>query len=114
MKTEPMKTKTPQELLEQLTQEGGAILPSNALDSELIRMAQETGRFAADENGIGFVRMSDKWLEMLMPSMDGEGPDADDEGYCDHCGNLGHVNCLCGGDICACENEGEVPCPVCG
>jgi hypothetical protein len=31
----------------------------------------------------------------------------------DTCGGTGSLNCYCGGDFCACENQGEVPCPGC-
>lgn len=29
------------------------------------------------------------------------------------CGGLGMLNCFCGGDICACEANGEIDCPGC-
>lgn len=58
MKMEPMKTKTPQQLLEQLIEKGGAIVSSNDLTPDQIRDAKEKGRFAADENGFGFVRLN--------------------------------------------------------
>lgn len=35
-------------------------------------------------------------------------------GYCFECNNTGTVNCECGGDLCVCMNNGEMPCPVCG
>ena len=38
--------------------------------------------------------------------------DADD--WCEHCDNMGFVNCYCGGDLCVCRNHGEKPCPKCG
>ncbi len=38
--------------------------------------------------------------------------DAGDE-WCDHCGNLGVIDCFCGGDICVCRNRGEIECPHC-
>ena len=37
----------------------------------------------------------------------------DPKGYCDTCQNTGYVNCLCGGDLCICENYGEMDCPDC-
>ncbi len=37
----------------------------------------------------------------------------DEEEYCDTCGNLGEVNCYCGGDLCVCLNYGSIPCPDC-
>jgi len=33
--------------------------------------------------------------------------------WCDKCQNTGYVDCLCGGDLCVCENNGEMPCPFC-
>ena len=33
--------------------------------------------------------------------------------YCDRCDNDGVVNCYCGGDLCVCENYGEMDCPRC-
>jgi hypothetical protein len=35
------------------------------------------------------------------------------ERWCDHCQNTGWLDCLCGGDMCVCENNGEYPCPYC-
>lgn len=37
----------------------------------------------------------------------------DEPEYCDRCGNTGHLICHCGGDICCCEYQGEIPCPDC-
>ena len=34
--------------------------------------------------------------------------------WCDTCNNLGIILCHCGGDLCVCENYGEMPCPECG
>jgi len=39
--------------------------------------------------------------------------DRDDE-WCDTCQGTRVVECLCGGDLCICENHGEKPCPSCG
>lgn len=36
----------------------------------------------------------------------------DDLAYCDHCQNMGTVECYCGGDMCVCGDE-EIPCPSC-
>ncbi|HRE42774.1 MAG TPA: hypothetical protein PKY87_02260 [Terricaulis sp.] len=33
--------------------------------------------------------------------------------YCHCCNNDGVVNCYCGGDLCVCENYGEMDCPRC-
>ena len=38
----------------------------------------------------------------------------DGDSWCGNCSNTGYVNCHCGGDLCVCENQGEMPCPVCG
>lgn len=51
-------TLTPTELLEQLTTAGGCIVPSNDCTAEDIALAQAEDRFAADDDGIGFVRLS--------------------------------------------------------
>lgn len=42
-------------------------------------------------------------------------PDIHD-GYviCPRCNGDQVVNCHCGGDLCVCDNEGEMPCPFCG
>jgi len=34
--------------------------------------------------------------------------------WCDTCQNTGSVDCYCGGDLCVCENHGEMLCPSCG
>ncbi len=34
-------------------------------------------------------------------------------GWCGHCQDTGEIDCLCGGDICICENYGRFPCPHC-
>lgn len=39
--------------------------------------------------------------------------DFEDGEWCNTCGNLGSINCRCGGDICCCENQGEMECPDC-
>lgn len=39
--------------------------------------------------------------------------DTEDEPYCHTCGNIGIINCYCGGDLCVCENNGEIDCPHC-
>ena len=40
--------------------------------------------------------------------------DDEPQGYCDTCNNTGWMNCYCGGDLCVCENQGEMECPECG
>lgn len=39
----------------------------------------------------------------------------EDEGefWCEECHNTGSVECYCGGDLCVCEYNGEMPCPCC-
>ena len=39
--------------------------------------------------------------------------DDDVDGYCFTCNNLGTIPCECGGDLCVCMNNGEMPCPDC-
>lgn len=34
-------------------------------------------------------------------------------GWCDHCCGTGMLDCLCGGDLCVCERNGEYECPFC-
>lgn len=36
---------------------------------------------------------------------------ADDEIY--ECNGLGYIECFCGGDLCVCDNYGEIPCGGC-
>lgn len=38
------------------------------------------------------------------------------DGYvlCPRCDGHQEVACHCGGDLCVCENYGEMPCPLCG
>ena len=38
---------------------------------------------------------------------------SDAEEYCFTCNNMGIVPCECGGDLCVCLNNGEMPCPDC-
>lgn len=33
--------------------------------------------------------------------------------WCARCVGTGMVECLCGGDLCVCENNGEAFCPCC-
>lgn len=40
--------------------------------------------------------------------------DDDERPYCDRCSNTGYIACHCGGDLCVCMNQGEMPCPKCG
>lgn len=41
--------------------------------------------------------------------------DDDDFGekWCAECNNMGIIECDCGGDLCVCENNGEIECPAC-
>lgn len=38
---------------------------------------------------------------------------SDDDVTCPRCDGWGHIDCHCGGDLCVCDNYGEVPCPLC-
>jgi len=29
------------------------------------------------------------------------------------CNGLGYIECFCGGDLCVCDNYGEIPCGGC-
>jgi hypothetical protein len=51
----------------------------------------------------------------MFPEPDSEYDDEewDQEAWCDTCGNLGIIDCHCGGDLCVCENQGEIDCPDC-
>lgn len=40
--------------------------------------------------------------------------DDDTEDWCETCQGTGTIECLCGGDLCVCDNNGEEPCPDCG
>jgi len=53
---------TPEELINQLASKGGAIVSSNDCSELEIADAQATGRFAVDEEGLGFVRRTKEWL----------------------------------------------------
>ena len=33
--------------------------------------------------------------------------------WCEHCYGTGTLDCLCGGDLCICERNGEYECPFC-
>lgn len=52
-----------------------------------------------------------------MSKIEDGGPDDENE-YdtvtCPKCDGVGSVDCHCGGDLCVCENYGEIPCPMCG
>ena len=36
-----------------------------------------------------------------------------EDGWCETCHGTGTVDCLCGGDLCVCLNDGTKPCPDC-
>lgn len=55
---------TTNQLIQQLVNEGGAIVSSNDCSEMEIAFAQSEGRFAADDEGFGFVRRLKKWLEL--------------------------------------------------
>lgn len=61
--TDDLKTNmTTQQLIEQLITEGGAIVSSNDCSEIELAGAQAEGRFAVDEDGMGFVRRMKIWL----------------------------------------------------
>ncbi len=45
------------------------------------------------------------------PNFDDE--EFDSDAWCGNCDNLGTITCRCGGDLCVCENQGEIDCPAC-
>lgn len=51
------------QILEQLVNEGGAIVTSNECSEMEIADARATGRMTVDENGIGYVRRYREWLD---------------------------------------------------
>lgn len=64
---------TPTQLLAQLVAEGGAIVTSNECSTLEISDAQCTGRFAVDEDGIGYVRRYKEWID-LQKTREGSDP----------------------------------------
>lgn len=54
---------TPTQLLNQLATEGGAIVSSGICSELEIADAQATGRFAVDDDGLGFVRRTTEWVK---------------------------------------------------
>ena len=73
----PKIMKTPEQLLTDLAFEGGAIVSTNECSEIELADARVSGRFAAWENGIGFVRRTREWLaiqknrEAAHPNTDG-------------------------------------------
>jgi hypothetical protein len=53
---------TLKQILEQLVNEGGAIVTTNECSEMEIADAKATGRMTVDENGIGYVRRYREWL----------------------------------------------------
>lgn len=56
----------------------------------------------------------EKHIERVPPIEHDEDDYSGEREWCDTCGNLGTLPCLCGGDLCVCLNYGEIPCPDCG
>ena len=52
-------------------------------------------------------------LDMFEPDNDYDDCEDEPQEYCFTCQNLGTVLCECGGDLCVCLNNGEMPCPDC-
>jgi hypothetical protein len=57
---------TPTQLLDQLTTQGGAIVSSSACSEIEINDAKIYGRFAVREDGAGFVRRPQGWLDLQL------------------------------------------------
>ncbi len=55
----------PIELIQQLVKEGGAIVSSNDCTEMELVDARLHGRFAVDDDGMGFVRRSKEWLARI-------------------------------------------------
>lgn len=77
------------------------------------------GNFCAGQNSFDFVHPGycDNCAHEIQEGEDDEyeywdGDDSEDA-WCDTCQNMGTINCHCGGDLCVCENHGEMPCPNC-
>lgn len=54
---------TTSQLIQQLIEEGGAIVSSNICSLIEIADAKATGRFAVDDEGFGFVRRYREWVD---------------------------------------------------
>lgn len=58
---------TTSQLINQIVEHGGCIVTSDKCSEIEIADAQATGRFAVDaENGYGFVRRYEEWLQKAM------------------------------------------------
>jgi len=88
-----MKTKQPAELIEQLVEQGGAIVTSQDCSIIEIADAQATGRWAVDDKGIGYVRRYREWLAMVLARNLSEAV---------------NLSCSCGGNP-----AGTEACPAC-
>jgi len=52
------------QIINQLASDGGAIVSSNACSDIELADARVTGRFTVDENGFGYVRRTQEWLDL--------------------------------------------------
>lgn len=59
-------------------------------------------KFFAGLNAIGAIAKR-LFVGGTAPSTEG--------GPCEQCDDTGYVACRCGGDICICDNHGEMKCP---
>lgn len=50
---------------------------------------------------------------LLVPGTDDEDDFDPLNEWCETCHNTRWIDCHCGGDLCICENNGEMPCPDC-
>ena len=54
---------TPEQLIEKMLTDGGAIVSSGICSEVEIAVAKSCGRFAVDENGLGFILRPEQWLD---------------------------------------------------
>jgi hypothetical protein len=68
---------TTNQLINQLSRDGGALVSSNDCSEIELADAKSTGRFAVDDDGFGFVLRAKEWLalqkarEIAHPNTDG-------------------------------------------
>lgn len=57
---------TPQQLIEKMTKEGGAIVSSNSCSEIEIANARTTDRFAVNDDGLGYILRTPEWLRLCQ------------------------------------------------
>ena len=62
-------TKTPEQLLEDLTTKGGAIICTGQCSVHEINIERALGNMAVREDGIGFIRKGPEWVEMVREGL---------------------------------------------